>query len=402
MLRKLVQESGAGAVYWSRRYEPAVIARDAEVKDALHAEGVDAQSYNVALLHEPWTIKNQSGRAFQVFTPFWKHCLAKDDPPAPLAAPKRLPAPASWPKSVRLDSLNLLPAIKWDTGISAAWQPGEAGATECMKRFFADAFDSYTTGRNRPDLRGTSRLSPYLHFGEISPRQIWHALGRMAAKHSLPLAHWRGSQFLAELGWREFAHHLLYHFPHTPTEPLRGEFAAFPWARHQAALRAWQKGQTGFPIVDAAMRELWTTGWMHNRARMIVASFLVKDLLIPWQEGARWFWNTLVDADLAQNTLGWQWTSGCGADAAPYFRVFNPTTQGQKFDPDGEYVRRWVPELAKLPTKWIHQPEAGPPEILLHSGIKLGRTYPAPIVSHSMARNAALAAYERIKRQKAT
>jgi len=236
-----------------------------------------------------------------------------------------------------------------------------------------------------------------LHFGEISPRQVWHGLRRMAAKRGLPVEKWRGSQYLAEVGWREFAHHLLFHFPHTPTEPLRADFKKFRWRKDAAFLKAWQKGRTGYPIVDAGMRELWTTGWMHNRVRMIVASFLVKDLLLSWTQGARWFWDTLVDADLAQNTLGWQWTAGCGADAAPYFRVFNPISQGEKFDPQGDYVRRWCPELAKLPGKWLHKPWQAPSETLAYAGVELGRDYPEPIVSHAIAREVALEAFARTK-----
>jgi len=396
-LRILVKETGAGAVFWNRRYERAVSARDATVKEALDSAGLEAENFNAALLHEPWTIQNQSGRPFQVFTPFWRHCLGKAEPSAPLSAPTRLPAPLNWPKSLPLAELELEPKINWARGLRANWQPGETSATANLNRFLAKAFDDYTDQRNRPDITGTSRLSAHLHFGEISPRQVWHGLRRLAAKRGLPLEKWRGSQFLAEVGWREFAHHLLFHFPHTPTEPLRADFKKFPWRKDAAWLRAWQKGRTGYPIVDAGMRELWATGWMHNRVRMIVASFLVKDLRISWQEGTRWFWDTLVDADLAQNTLGWQWTAGCGADAAPYFRVFNPTTQGEKFDSFGSYVRKWCPELVRLPTNWIHQPHAAPPEILRAAGVKLGGTYPQPIVSHAIAREVALEAFARIK-----
>jgi deoxyribodipyrimidine photo-lyase len=262
-----------------------------------------------------------------------------------------------------------------------------------LARKFAD----YPELRNRPDLEGTSRLSPHLHFGELSPRQVWHGLKSAAEKRRLPMAPWRSSQFLAEIGWREFAHHLLFHFPRTTDEPLRREFARFPWRADEKRLRAWQTGRTGFPIVDAGMRELWATGWMHNRVRMIAASFLVKDLLQPWRDGARWFWDTLVDADLAQNSLGWQWTAGCGADAAPYFRVFNPTTQGEKFDPDGNYIRRWCPELARLSAGWIHHPQAAPPEALRAANIVPGRDYPKPMVNHTEARDAALAAFAGIK-----
>jgi deoxyribodipyrimidine photo-lyase len=396
-LRALIRETGANAVFWNRRYEPAVIARDTQVKEALLREGVVVESFNAALLHEPWTIHNQSGKPFQVFTPFWRNCLAQRDPAEPLPAPKHLPALASWPQSDALDELELEPKIKWAEGMRATWQPGEAGAAQALQTFLANVFDNDAESRNRPDLAGTSRLSPHLHFGELSPRQVWHGLKQMAVKRGLPVASWRNSQFLAELGWREFAHHLLFHFPHTPTEPLRAAFKNLRWRQNTSGLRAWQQGRTGYPIVDAGMRELWTTGWMHNRVRMLVGSFLVKDLLIDWQEGARWFWDTLVDADLAQNTLGWQWIAGCGADAAPYFRVFNPTTQGEKFDPNGDYVRRWCPELAKLPAKWIHQPDKAPPGILSAAGVELGRTYPAPIISHATARFVALEAFAQIK-----
>lgn len=400
-LRQLMKETGARHVFWNRRYEPACVARDKLVKEALRVEGLHVESFNAALLHEPWTIQNQSGKPFQIFTPFWRHCLAKPDPAGPLPAPQQLASPVRWPKSLALDQLNLEPRIKWAEGIRAAWRPGEAGAHTALKQFLASAFDDYSEKRNRPDVAGTSRLSPHLHFGEISPRQVWHGLKSMATKRGLATAQWRGSQFLTEIGWREFAHHLLYHFPHTDAQPLRADFKEFCWREDAEWLTAWQKGGTGYPIVDAGMRELWTTGWMHNRVRMIVASFLVKDLLLSWQQGARWFWDTLVDADLAQNTLGWQWTAGCGADAAPFFRVFNPTTQGLKFDPIGDYVRRWCPELSKLPTKWIHQPEKAPPEVLRAAGVALGRNYPQPVVSHAIARDVALEAFARIKSGKA-
>ena len=396
-LRALAKETGAGAVFWNRRYEPAVIARDAQVKESLRGAGLEAESFNAALLHEPWTIQNQSGKPFQVFTPFWKHCLTKPDPDQSLPAPTQTVAPDKWPKSLPLDALALEPQIKWAEGMRAAWHPGESGARAQLDRFLSKAFTGYSEQRNRPDIAGTSRLSPHLHFGEISPRQIWHGLRGMGEKRNLSLAQWRSSQFLAEVGWREFAHQLLFHFPHPPTEPLRADFKKFPWRKDAPWLEAWQKGRTGYPIVDAGMRELWTTGWMHNRVRMIVASFLVKDLLLDWQEGARWFWDTLVDADLAQNTLGWQWTAGCGADAAPYFRVFNPISQGEKFDPEGDYVRRWCPELAKLPGEWLHKPWQAPSETLAHAGVELGPDYPEPIVSHAIAREVALEAFARIK-----
>jgi deoxyribodipyrimidine photo-lyase len=392
-LQRLIKETGATAVYWNRRYEPAVIARDASVKTALRDQCVEAESFNAALLHEPWTIRNKSGKPFQVFTPFWKHCLTLPDPPSPGAAPKKIPPPTEWPGSVTLNEFSLEPRIKWAEGMRAAWKPGSAGAQQQLKRFITAAVEHYSGERNRPDHVGTSRLSPHLHFGELSPRQIWHALNQ----HGGNSTEWRTSQFLAEVGWREFAHHLLYHFPHTPNEPLREDFKKFPWRNNPAWLEAWQRGRTGVPLVDAGMRELWTTGWMHNRIRMVVASFLVKNLLLPWQEGARWFWDTLVDADLAQNTLGWQWTAGCGADAAPYFRVFNPVSQGEKFDPNGDYVRRWVPELARLSAQWIHQPWTAPAAELTRAKIVLGKTYPEPMVSLGISREVALEAYARMR-----
>jgi deoxyribodipyrimidine photo-lyase len=392
-LRSLAREVGATDVFWNRRYEPVVRERDAKVKAALQGDGLKAESFNAALLHEPWTIQNQSGKPFQVFTPFWKHCRNQPDLAEPLPAPRKIPAPTKWPKSLALAELELEPKIKWAEGMRAAWQPGEAGALETLQKFLAQSFDEYSEQRNRPDLPGTSRLSPHLHFGEISPRQIWHELKNIAAKRGLPAAAWRDSQFLAEVGWREFAHHLLFYFPHTPTEPLRPQFKKFPWRKEAARLRAWQKGRTGYPIVDAGMRELWATGWMHNRVRMIVASFLVKDLMLSWTHGAAWFWDTLVDADLAQNTLGWQWTAGCGADAAPYFRVFNPVSQGEKFDPRGDYVRRWCPELAKLPDPWLHRPWEAPVETLDRADLRLGQDYPEPIVNHALARTVALEAF---------
>ena len=393
----LAKETGATMVFFNRLYEPAAIVRDTKVKAALHDIGVKVESFNAALLNEPWMIQNQSGKPFQVFTPFWKHCLNQADAAKPLNSPIKIIAPRKCPNSLLLEQLDLEPKNSWAEGLRAAWQPGEAGALTNLRKFLSQAFDDYSEKRNRPDRVGTSRLSPHLHFGEISPRQVWHELRALAIKRGLAKETWRNSQFLAEIGWREFAHHLLFHFPHTPNEPLRSQFKKFSWQKDAALLDAWQKGRTGYPIVDAGMRELWKTGWMHNRVRMIVASFLVKDLLQPWQDGTKWFWDTLVDADLAQNTLGWQWTAGCGADAAPYFRIFNPVSQGEKFDPNGDYVRRWCPELAKLTTKWIHQPHTAPQQILLAAGLDLGRTYPKPVVDHTAARVAALAAFAQIK-----
>lgn len=399
VLDALLADTGADAVLWNRRYEPAAIARDTEMKRWLIEDrGVSAVSHNGALLHEPWTIQTQAGKAYTVYTPFSKSCLAAP-PPAPLPAPARLPLLRKAPASESLQSLGLLPTRDWADGFSETCQPGEAGAAARLRQFLAQAAESYGTERDRPDRPGTSRLSAHLHFGEVSPRRIWQALADLESSKRGGGSGASIDAYRRELLWREFAHHLLYHFPQTTSEPLRSQYAAFPWRDDPAGLQLWQRGRTGYPIVDAGMRELWRTGWMHNRVRMIVASFLVKDLLIPWQAGAKWFWDTLVDADLANNTLGWQWTAGCGADAAPYFRIFNPVSQGRKFDPQGAYVRRWCPELAKLPDEWIHEPWAASPQVMGRAGVRLGRDYPEPVVDHAMARQRALDALKRITKK---
>ncbi len=395
-LKDLIAETGATAVFWNRLYEPTTIPRDTAIKAALQEMGVEVKSFASALLHEPTMIRTQAGNPFQVFTPFWRHVMALDDPPEPLPPP-RFRNPLSFPSSTPLEGLRLLPKIDWAAGMRAAWKVGEVGAQEQLERFLATAVGDYMETRNRPDVVGTSRLSPYLHFGEITPRTVWHAVKwkiRNAKSEGEKAAAWG---YLREVGWREFAHHLLFHFPATTSEPLRKDFGAFPWKTDAKRTRAWQKGLTGYPIVDAGMRELWATGWMHNRVRMIVASFLVKDLLVDWRAGAEWFWDTLVDADLANNTSGWQWTAGCGADAAPYFRIFNPTSQAEKFDPQGVYIRQWVPEIAALPDKYLFAPWTAPADLLSELGITLGRTYPKPIVDHSVARDRALEAYARIR-----
>ena len=395
-LLQLARECNAKHVLWNRRYEPCIVARDRRVKSEALEAALEAHSFNGTLLREPWSVSTKAGAAYQVFTPFWRHCLSLTDPLPPLASPHRMPANDAWPDSLPLEHLKLLPRINWAGAIDAAWIPGSVSAQASLELFMSQAFDEYGGNRDRPDIAGTSRLSPHLHFGEISPREVWHAVRRFAlarGQHST----WRESRFLTELGWREFAHHLLYHFPHLPDEPLNPRFANFPWNSDPQGLSAWQRGTTGYPIVDAGMRQLWQTGWMHNRVRMIAASFLVKDLLLPWAQGARWFWDTLVDADLANNTLGWQWVAGCGADAAPYFRIFNPVTQATRFDPDGTYVRGWVPELARLPREWIHRPWAAPPSVLSDAGVQLGITYPQRLIDHDRARLAALTALATLK-----
>ena len=355
-LARLLAETGAGAVFWNRRYEPAAVARDRSVKAQLRGVGVLAESFNGSLLFEPWTVANRAGQPFRVFTPFWRACMSRPIPPLAADPPAHFASPEHWPSSLALSDLQLEPAIDWAGGFRECWVPGEAGALARLKRFAANGGPGYQKERDRADRAGTSRLSPHLHFGEIGPAQIWRA-----APANLP--------FLRQLVWREFAYHLLFHFPESTHRPLRPDFARFPWRSDPELFRAWTRGKTGYPLVDAGMRELWRTGWMHNRVRMVVASFLVKHLLIGWQEGAAWFWDTLVDADLANNTLGWQWVAGCGADAAPYFRIFNPAIQAAKFDPDGAYVSRWVPDSASL----------------------------RPIVDHAEARRRALAALAGIK-----
>lgn len=388
-LETLVEDTGASAVYWSHLYEPASIRRDLDVTDALKRRGIEVHTHNAALLFDPWAIQTGQGGPYRVFTPFWRNARQQ------LGEPEAQPAPQHFdaaPKlaSESIDDLLPAPTPRWDRDMLSHWTPGEAGAQEQLDIFLDDAAAHYETQRDLPDRVGTSLLSPHLHFGEISPRRV---IAAIAAKRWPASAERHLETFRKELGWREFSHHLLFHFPASTDTNLNPKFDAFPWAqRDDAALEAWRRGRTGIPIVDAGMRELWTTGWMHNRVRMLVASFLTKNLRQHWLDGARWFWDTLVDADLANNTQGWQWTAGTGADAAPYFRVFNPVTQAQRFDPKGAYVRRWLPELAKLPdaavfAPWQHADAA-----------RLAPDYPrAPIVDLGESRTAALDAYARSK-----
>jgi len=396
LLQALVAETGAEQVYWNRLYDPAAIRRDQRIKAALREQGIEVRSGNAALLHEPARL-HREGRGYKVFTPFWRALVAAGVDQPLLPAPDVLPSVPPLP-GLDIQDLNLLPRIPWDQGFHACWMPGEAGAHQSLRCFLDEGLSGYAGDRDVPARPSTSRLSPHLHFGEVGPRQILRALLEKTGQP--PAADGRGDadRFAAEVGWREFAHHLLFHYPGTATAPMDARFAAFPWRSDYADdLRAWQQGRTGIPLVDAGMRELWATGWMHNRVRMVVASFLVKNLLIPWQEGARWFWDTLVDADLASNTLGWQWTAGCGADAAPYFRVFNPVLQGEKFDPDGAYVRRWVPELAAMPDKWLHRPWEAPSGVLDQADVALERDYPRPVIDLKASRERALAAFAAIR-----
>lgn len=401
-LRQLTAALPVAGVYWNRRYDPDLIAVDMAVKDALQADGIGAHSYKAHLLLEPWEIATGVGAPYRVFTPFWRKATSMVRAEAPLPEPLAQrwsdaevgaldAAKAALPLKA-LAGLNLLPKLPWAAGFSAVWQPGEQGAQARLTQFLSGDVQSYRQGRDYPAEQITSRLSPHLAFGEISPRQI------LATVH----AHWNSGMglppdaefFVREVFWREFSYHLLFHYPKTPTENLSDDFDRFAWREPDPTLlRAWQMGQTGLPIIDAGMRELWTTGYMHNRVRMLVASVLTKNLRYHWLHGARWFWDTLVDADLANNTQGWQWTAGTGADAAPYFRIFNPVTQGERFDQDGGYVRRFVPELAQVPNKFVHQPWNLPAAELARLGLA-GTPYARPLIDLASSRADALDAYK--------
>ena len=394
LVPQFVRESGAHAILWNRCYEPYAIARDTKLKAELSDDGIDVQSMPGSLLFEPWLVKTSNDGPFKVYSPFWRACQ-KLQVDAALPAPriKSAPLPVAGDN---LEDWDLLPSNpNWAAGFDDVWQPGERGAHSRLKQFLLDGLGGYAKKRDRPDMQNVSRLSPHLHFGEISPRQIWHAASMQAEAH--PEVRRDVDKFLSELGWREFSYNLLFHFPTLPVENWRSSFDSYPWQQNKRHLTAWRKGLTGYPLVDAGMRELWSTGYIHNRVRMVVASFLIKHLRIDWRQGEAWFWDTLVDADLANNAASWQWVAGSGADAAPYFRIFNPVTQGRKFDPDGQYVRRWCPELARLPNSLIHAPFQASEAVLKEAGVVLGDTYPAPIVDHGEARAAALAGYEKVK-----
>ena len=398
-LGELARQTGARSIYWNRRYEPPLVSSDAGTKQTLREAGLECHSYPGSLLYEPWTVQTAAGGPYRVFTAYWKACQRLPAPRAPLLAPAKLAPVDSAVESLAPGDLDLLPRIPWDAGLRETWRIGEAAAMHRLERFAEDNLADYAEARDFPDRPGTSWLSPHLHFGEISPHSVLDTVNRVAHLNAERGVARGAEHFARELTWREFAHHVLYHHPDTPDEPLDPRFTDFPWRLDARDwLPAWQRGETGFPIIDAGMRQLWNTGYMHNRVRMIVASFLVKNLRLPWQLGERWFWDTLVDADLANNTLGWQWAAGCGADAAPYFRIFNPVRQGERFDAEGRYVGRWVPELAKLPEKYIHKPWEAPGQVLDAAGVALGRDYPRPLVDLSETRREALAAFQSLKR----
>ncbi|MEM9496015.1 MAG: deoxyribodipyrimidine photo-lyase [Pseudomonadota bacterium] len=388
VITDILERLDISAVYWNRCYEPWRIARDKTIKQNLTDRAVTVRSFNGSLLWEPWEIAKPDGTPYRVFTPFYrKGCLNAPAPRKPSPKPRKMTtiADAAAPG---IESLGLLPkAPRWDTPITEAWRIGEKAAQKTLDAFLKTGLEGYKKGRDFPARANVSRLSPHLRWGEISPHTVW-ARARSAGDND------DVDHFCSELGWREFSCALLYHFPDLPTQNFQPKFDGFPWADNNEALAAWRRGATGVPIVDAGMRELWRTGYMHNRVRMIVASFLIKGLRIDWREGERWFWDTLVDADLANNSASWQWVAGSGADAAPYFRIFNPVTQAEKFDPDGAYIKRYVPELSGLDGKPLYAPWTAPEDLLAAAHIKLGEDYPHPIADLKQSREEALAAFK--------
>jgi len=395
ILLDLVQESGASRVSWQRRLDPALARQDEMLAKLLRGKGIDVRQHDGFLLFDPAGVRTAGGTPFRVFTPFARACMEATEPAEPIAAPSRLHGVAGL-TGERAEDWKLVPAkASWPRGLAASWTPGEPAALGLLENFVERAVDRYHQDRDRPDIDGTSRLSPYLHFGQISPRRIWHSVRRAALRDGR--SDKSVERYLLEILWREFSWHLLAQFPELPFKPMANSFDRFPWRDDADALQAWRRGLTGYPIVDAGMRQLWETGWMHNRVRMVVASFLVKHLLIDWRVGAAWFWDTLVDADLGNNSASWQWVAGCGADAAPFFRIFNPMLQGRKFDPQGDYVRRFVPELARLDADFIHEPWRVSSTRLREAGVRLGSTYPLPIVDHQAARQRALGVFASLK-----
>ena len=393
-LTRLINQYEADAIYWGRRYEPDIVKRDQIIKTQLKESGYDVCSFNSHLLFEPHTVKNKSGKHFKVFTPYWKKCLTLNVDNLTKISKKQW-AKVKWYSrpcslSIEIESLGLLPNIPWDKEFYVCWKAQRSEGLKRLNDMVESKCGTYNEQRDIPAIDGTSRLSPYLQWGQISAREVYHAFS-----NNYTDAIEKG--YLRQLFWRDFSYHLMFNEPHTPEKAMRPEYEHFPWEKNEMFLTAWKNGQTGFPIVDAGMRQLWQTGWMHNRVRMIVGSLLVKHMLQDWREGASWFWDTLVDADLANNTMGWQWIGGSGADASPYFRIFNPIIQGEKFDPDGSYVRKYCPELTRVPNAYIHKPWEMPELELAEAGITLGKDYPNPVISHQAGREKALAAYAQFK-----
>ncbi|QCZ95177.1 cryptochrome/photolyase family protein [Salinimonas iocasae] len=394
IIPELMDAFGTRHIFWNRLYEPWAIRRDKALKKQLEDNDYKVHSFNGSLLWEPMKIETKSGTPYKVYTPFYKKgCLQAAEPRYPKAPPARITYADVPDKGDGLDALGLLPDINWYSDIQSAWKPGEEGAADRLSTFINDSAQQYNEQRDLPAVEGTSCLSPHLHWGEISPNQVWYAIkDKFGESENKDI-----DTFLSELGWREFSYYLLYHFPDMVDKNFNDKFDKFNWRYSENDLKAWQKGKTGIPIVDAGMRQLWQCGWMHNRVRMIVGSFLVKNLLMHWHQGEQWFWDCLVDADLANNTAGWQWVAGSGADAAPYFRVFNPVLQGEKFDKEGEYVSHYCPELKDLPQKYIHKPWKAPDDVLSEAGITLGEDYPEPLVDLKASRKRALEAFDEIK-----
>lgn len=397
IVTKLITETGADTVLWNRRYEPDAIAKDKLLKTHLSGKKIDVRSFPGNLCHEPWTVKRQENHPYKVFTAYWRASLKHESLKVTTTPGKLKSYRGKLSAETTLKELKLLPSRDWATRFTTVWAPGESSAKKMLAALIKRKLANYQTNRDIPSVEGTSRLSAHLAFGEISPRQV-HAEVQRALVNKKIAADDNTETFLREIGWREFAVHLLYHFPHTTDEPLDPRFNKMPWSKVvKKDLHRWQQGNTGIPLVDAGMRQLWQTGWMHNRVRMVAGSFLIKNMGYHWLEGARWFWDTLVDADLASNTMGWQWVAGSGADAAPYFRVFNPVRQGERFDPGGDYIREWVPEISGLSNKTIHAPWTASSEELNAASIILGQNYPLPIVELSTSRLDALARFQQIK-----
>ena len=395
ILESLSSRFNIKGIFWNRCYEPWRIERDKKIKSKFIEKDIIVETFNSALLWEPWEILKSDNTPYKVFTPYYrKGCLMSEAPRKPLSAPNLNTLFEDKENVLQLDDLNLLPRIKWYKEMEKLWEPGEKGAHKKLESFLSDGLLGYKEGRNFPSKKNVSQLSAHMHFGEISPNQVWH---RAKLKKDLPRIEKDLDHFLSELGWREFSYNLLFHFPELPRENLQKKFDNFPWIENEILFDKWKKGLTGYPIVDAGMRELWQTGYMHNRVRMIVGSFLVKNLLLHWHKGEEWFWDCLIDADLASNSASWQWVAGSGADAAPYFRIFNPILQGKRFDPDGSYIKKFIPELEQLPSKYLFSPWEAPIEVLSEANIELGSDYPEPIVDLIKSRDRALEAFSTIR-----
>ena len=395
ILESLSSRFNIKGIFWNRCYEPWRIERDKKIKSKFIEKDIIVETFNSALLWEPWEILKSDNTPYKVFTPYYrKGCLMSEAPRKPLSAPNLNTLFEDKENILQLDDLNLLPRIKWYKEMEKLWEPGEKGAHKKLESFLSDGLLGYKEGRNFPSKKNVSQLSAHMHFGEISPNQVWH---RAKLKKDLPRIEKDLDHFLSELGWREFSYNLLFHFPELPRENLQKKFDNFPWIENEILFDKWKKGLTGYPIVDAGMRELWQTGYMHNRVRMIVGSFLVKNLLLHWHKGEKWFWDCLIDADLASNSASWQWVAGSGADAAPYFRIFNPILQGKRFDPDGSYIKKFIPELEQLPSKYLFSPWEAPIEVLSEANIELGSDYPEPIVDLIKSRDRALEAFSTIR-----